>query len=140
MPEIEIVFEPPPKAPVKEGKRKNWVKALRPLRAAPGAQARILRVPSRSTVDYYVRTIRKGLEVQDPYGLWEIHSHKIDDQQGGYGIWACYKGQMTQEDYDRKMVQRKIHQDRMKKAYAKKKLREQLAADPLLTRPNLLGR
>ena len=140
MPEIEIVFEPPPKPLVKEGKKKDWTKALSSLKAAPGAQARIMRLPSRSTVDYYVRTIRKSLEEHDPFGIWEINSHKMEDRQGGYGVWACYKGQMTPEEYDRKMMERKQHQDRMTKAYAKKKLLKQLQEDPLVVRPNLLAR
>jgi hypothetical protein len=140
MAEIEIVFEPPPKPLVKEGKKKDWTRALSSLKAAPGAHARIMRIDTRSTADYYVRTIRKSLEEKDPHGLWEIKSHKMEDRQGGFGVWACYKGQMTPEEYDRKMMERKQHAERMRKAYAKKKLLKQLHEDPLVTRPNLLAR
>lgn len=140
MQEIEIVWEPRPTKVVNQGPRRNWTKALAPLKAAPGAEARVLRVRSRSTADYHVRTMRAAMEKSDPLGKWDFHSHQMQDVEGGYGVWACYRGQMSPEQAERKIIQRKQHSDRMKKAYAKKKLREQISADPNVTRPNLLGR
>ena len=83
-----------------------------------------MRVETRSQADYFVRTMKYALEKDDPLSLWEFHTTAMEDVQGGYGIWCKYRGSMTPEQQAAKLMERRLHSDRMKKAYAKKKLLE----------------
>lgn len=132
--EWEIVFEPmPPKVREHRKSRIDWERRLAPVKAAPGAQARILRCDTNTQKDYFIRTIKKYLSKYLPSEKWELEGTKMQDSRGGYGVWATYRGTWTQKELEAKEIARKIHSDRMKLAHARKRIRQQVANGDLPT-------
>jgi hypothetical protein len=132
--EFEVVFEPmPPKVREYRKSRIDWETRLAPVKAAPGAQARILRCDTKTQKDYFIRTIRLYQSKYAPLEKWEFEGARMQDSRGGYGVWACYRGTYTEKEIEAREIARKIHSDRMKMVYARKKIREQVKAGQMPT-------
>jgi hypothetical protein len=104
--------------------RTRWASVLEKVKAAPGTEPRIMRCETRSQADYHVRSIKRTLERDDPTAWWEFHTAQMGDVRGGYGVWAKYRGQLTQAQIADRNIRRKKHSERMKKVYLKKALRD----------------
>lgn len=93
--EVEIVWESAPPKIERGRKRNRWELVLKEIKAAPGAEARILRVATREMADYRIRSIKARMREVDPNGKWSFSRHEMHDPEGGWGVWAVYRGQMT---------------------------------------------
>lgn len=123
--EWEIIFEPMPiKVREYRGQRINWEKRLAPVKAAPGAQARVMRCDNESQKNYYIRTMKAYLRKEFPLEKWEFEGARMPDQRGGYGIWATYRGLHTQKELDKIEIAYQQRSEIMKKAHARKKIRD----------------
>lgn len=123
---FEIVDEPmPPKVQSNSGTRTNWAKLLEKVKVAPGWKPRVLWTPTEQQKNYYIRLMREYLRKHCPLEKWEFESAKMQDVKGGYGIWACYRGTMTPEEYEQQQLKYKLDSERRIKEKALAKVRRE---------------
>ena len=123
---FEIVDEPMPRK-VKQwaGQRIKWETRLAPLKASPGWMPRVMVAETQSQKNYWIRQAREYLREHCPLEKWEFRGGRMEDLEGGYGIWACYRGTMTPEEYDKAQIKWKQDSDQRKREKAKAKVRKQ---------------
>ena len=123
--EWEVIFEPMPiKVREYRGQRINWEKRLAPVKAAPGAQARVMRCDNESQKNYYIRTMKAYLRKEFPLEKWEFEGARMPDQRGGYGIWAVYRGLLSPGELAEIEMKHAQRSEIMRKAYARKQIRD----------------
>jgi hypothetical protein len=137
---FEIVWESRPAVTVRKPTGLKWEKYLQPVKAAPGSEARIFRCETRKRADARVRQIKNRLLKADPMGRWEFKVSAMQDKEGGYGIWATYRGQMTAQQHLEQELKRRAHSEKMKAHWEKRRIKQQLQEDLSNVRPFPGGR
>ena len=134
---LDIVWETAPVAP-RKNKRWKWEVLLRPVKAAPGCEARVRTHPNRASAESEVRRIRRRLEEVDPYDKWNFTVAEMQDTSALYGVFITYLGRMTRDELNQKLIRREQHSRKIKASKAARQLREEIQGASLeeLTRPN----
>jgi hypothetical protein len=130
---FEIRWEPVPSYLKPKSRRVPWNKLLEPLKAAPGSPARIITQTNRESASVMVARIKRVMEKADPYADWQFSIRAIQDTSGIIGIWAVYRGQMSQAELNEKLRMRAVRRKRWELSMEKKRIKQELEG---ITQPN----
>ena len=118
---LDIEFMPLPIVIKKTGGWK-WENLLKPVRAAPGSSARIRTHAKIENAKAEVRRIKARLEEKCPYENWEFQVLHLQDNSANVGIFATYRGILTEQQRHERMMLKKVYSERAKKSHVKRKL------------------
>lgn len=123
---LDIVWDSPSPVKVKTPRGWKWERLLRPVQVAPGCEARVATHSSRNSADAIIRRIKRRLEEVDPYGNWEYRTGQIQDDSGSFGVWVTYHGQISEGQYQEKLLKRRELSAAVKAGKAKAAVRKSL--------------
>lgn len=123
---LDIEFMP---FPIKIVKTRNWrwERLLQPVRAAPGSPARIKTHAKIENAKKEVQRIKLRLRETCPYEKWEFRVLHINGTEANVGIFACYRGVMSETERHEDAIRRKQYSERGKKAAVTRALKKQVA-------------
>jgi hypothetical protein len=120
---LEIEFMEAPQSLRRNSKTWRWEFLLRPVKAAPGSEARIRTHAKRGTADAEVRRIKWRLEQKTPMDKWRFRVRPLQDASAMYGIFATYQGVYTTREKQEAVIRSKEWSAKIKKARLANSLR-----------------
>lgn len=107
----------------------KWEKLLKPLKEAPGCEARVRTHSARHNADAEIRRIKFRLKQVAPFEDWEFHSCSYRSEEGEhlFAVYATYRGTMSVSEKNARDEMFRLRSEKRKKLMKANKLRKQLA-------------
>ena len=122
---LEISWEDPPPPTIVRQKAWRWEILLRPVKAAPGTNPRIRIHETRAAANSEVRRIKARLAKVAPLEDWKFEVHELESKTHyKFGVWACYLGDMSRQEYNRRRMEFQMRSERIKKAHRRRQVAE----------------